>query len=377
MGCSSSVHPSKVIKNFAEVSTQTNTIQMIDVSVSVTDSDVRQTDATDAKVNLLETSNISKQNLSPNVFLNSRLGANPRREKLEWNLFGMDAFNLSSIIQRELHAIGPTAIQIALNAMKEAVELQNLPQEIWNLLEKANEMNDPTYFILVYTYESDFYEILNRKLAQRDAQAVSSGEILDQFGSVMGNLLQNLNFALNSAQAMQTGQSIPMLGANETDWAVLYLRPLYRLLTVPNPDIRFQGETYRGMWISYSELQYYKDAEFVCHKAVTSTSAIRQVAQGFINRVEVSSPKMISVMFIYDINQISSLFALKIRQYSKFPEEEEVLILPGLFFRIVNINMISPQAVEIVLRMALDDMQSMLMNGMKSLLSLDDDDDYD
>ena len=97
--------------------------------------------------------------------------------------------------------------------------------------------------------------------------------------------------------------------------------------TVPNPKIPFQGQTYRVMWISRSEFQRYEDAELVYPKDVTSKSA-----KGLINCVELLSPNMISVILIYDINPLSSLFALNIREHSKFPAEEEVLILPGHYF---------------------------------------------
>ncbi|CAF4063838.1 unnamed protein product, partial [Rotaria sp. Silwood1] len=59
---------------------------------------------------------------------------------------------------------------------------------------------------------------------------------------------------------MQAGQQMAVQGSDETNWAKLYLRSVYALLLTPNPTIRFQGRTYRGMWISRDELQRYSDA---------------------------------------------------------------------------------------------------------------------
>jgi hypothetical protein len=112
------------------------------------------------------------------------------------------------------------------------------------------------------------------------------------------------------------------------------------------------------MRLTLEELEHYTGNTQVCNKAITSTSKSRSIAQSFIEfgpRLE----HMIDVMFIYVVESLSALFAIDIHTFSLIPEEEEVLIMPGILFSIDKPKIIAPYSVEIEMRSAFQD----LING--------------
>jgi hypothetical protein len=126
----------------------------------------------------------------------------------------------------------------------------------------------------------------------------------------------------------------------------------------PNSTLRYQGKTYRGMRLTLEELEHYVDEMHVCNKAITSTSKSRSVAQSFIDS-DPRTENLFDVMFIYMVESFSALLAIDIHTFSLIPEEEEVLIMPGILFSISEPKVIGPYSVEIEMRSAFQD----LING--------------
>ncbi|CAF3549751.1 unnamed protein product [Rotaria sp. Silwood1] len=203
MGCSSSIHPAIVtqpnataslaaipassksltasgqtsevgqVKQFIEVSTQTDETQKTDASVNTTvdsekiDNDrlafndttlPHNQDPQKHPITCLVQSKTTLATLNDQlyIFLNPRLSANPNSEEIQWILQDLDAQQYCMMIQQELLSIGPMAIQEAVNAMRKSQDLQILNQDIWMLLEQAVKTNDASYFIRAYTAETRF-----------------------------------------------------------------------------------------------------------------------------------------------------------------------------------------------------------------------------
>jgi hypothetical protein len=113
------------------------------------------------------------------------------------------------------------------------------------------------------------------------------------------------------------------------------------------------------MRLTFEELEHYHtDKLYVCNKAITSTSKLRSVAQSFID----SGPRpenMFDVMFIYTIESISALLAIDVHTFSLMKHEQEVLVMPGILFKVKEFKVTSPHSVEIELYSAFQD----LVNG--------------
>lgn len=390
MGCSSSVQPltvqPNVTKYYNEASTQTDETQTKDASVNtVVENEKVQNDQptlNNATIPIPQNSKIysgadqinatnETLNNQLNFSYNHRLSATPNNQEIQWILKNFDASQFCSALQQEFFSIGPMAIKEAVDAMRKVEELQALNAIVWQLLERAVTSDDVSYFIRAYTAESDFYKILNRELAKQEVNSLEGLNPEQQLQMMLGNVFQQFNQAVSSVQAIQRGQQIPVQNRNESNWAKLFLRPLYRMLATPNSSIRYQGTTYRGMWISFEELEYYTDnTQFICNKAITSTSKLRPVAQDFIDSVPNPPVGMLAAMFIYNVESLAAMFALDISQYSLIPDEQEVLLLPGMIFLIHNVRHIPPNSVEIELRSTVEDLTNMMSSSLSSLFSL-------
>jgi hypothetical protein len=180
-----------------------------------------------------------------------------------------------------------------------------------------------------------------------------------QLQSMMSSVFTQFGQAISSVQALQAGQPLPFQNSTEIDWSRLYLQALYRLIMTPNSTLRYQGKTYRGMRLTLEELEHYVDKMHVCNKAITSTSKLRSVAQSFIESRGPRPENLFDVMFIYTVESFSALLAIDIHTFSLIPEEEEVLIMPGILFSISEPKVIGPYSVEIEMRSAFQD----LING--------------
>ncbi len=267
----------------------------------------------------------------------------------------MESFKKLFIIQTLLLSAAQVTPAMVVDAMEKMDDFKYLTKGIRDLLNKAKTSGDATYLIRAYTAQSNFYKILNRKLARQNLGNPTNVTMEEQLQSMMSNIFTQFGQTISSVQAFQAEQQLPFRNSTETDWSKLYLQALYRLIMIQNSTLRYQGRTYRGMRLTLEELEHYTGNTQVCNKAITSTSKSRSIAQSFIEfgpRLE----HMIDVMFIYVVESLSALFAIDIHTFSLIPEEEEVLIMPGILFSIDKPKIIGPYSVEIGMRSAFQDL---------------------
>ncbi|CAF1685174.1 unnamed protein product [Rotaria magnacalcarata] len=246
MGCASSINPSMVsqpdaskrptseqssqvdkVKQYIEASTQTSDIQRVDTGVNtVVEKEKIDNDHSALNNTVQSQTKLITSTNQLSAFSNPRLCARPNGEELKWILRDLEAQQFCMMLQQEIFSLGPMAIQEAVDAMKKDKELQILNQHIWDLFEKAKETGDASYFIRAYTAESDFYKILNRTLAKQELDNSDDMDAEEQLQAMMGALFKNLDQVVSRAQAAQSGQQLPILNSNESNWAKLFLRPL-------------------------------------------------------------------------------------------------------------------------------------------------------
>ncbi|CAF3556894.1 unnamed protein product [Rotaria socialis] len=91
-------------------------------------------------------------------------------------------------------------------------------------------------------------------------------------------------------------------------------------------DEHFYGTVYRGVTLDEQTIQYYKNAigTFKYEYAFTSTSKDREVAEVFGN----------SLLII----DVSAVGGLTVSSYSEYPDENEVLLPPGIALRIDDVE---------------------------------------
>lgn len=161
-------------------------------------------------------------------------------------------------------------------------------------LKSAIEQNDPNFLLKIYTIEGSFYRQLNEYITRGGKREVYKKLCGKWSGYYAGIIMKH-----------------PKL-------AVYY----------------FTGQTFRGMEITLEELDRYKVGITLTNKAFQSTSKSRKVSMPFAHR---QTPFMgtLPVILIYKISVPNS--ALDITSLSEFPDEQEVLIVPGSCFEVVNV----------------------------------------
>ncbi|CAF1258623.1 unnamed protein product [Adineta steineri] len=160
-------------------------------------------------------------------------------------------------------------------------------------LNEAKEKNDAIFLLQAYTVECFFFRGLNKYMATGNPKKVYKKLCHKWSGYYTGLLMRN--------PAMK--------------------------------DYHYSGTTYRGMLITLEELEAYKlDAIFV-NKAFQSTSKSHSTAVDFSTPIDPSKTTKKSVIIIYEIRNPTS--ALDIGRLSLYPEEEEVLMVPGCLFKVV------------------------------------------
>ncbi|CAF3451342.1 unnamed protein product [Rotaria sp. Silwood1] len=196
----------------------------------------------------------------------------------------------------------------AYERITQAIELRDSQDisQIKYFLDKARETNDVSYLLRAYTAETDFYRRLNVRSAQ-----------------------------LNATR----GHPDPNLYLKE--WSLTYNAQLLKDPTFQK--FHWTGKTYRGMLITKEEYKLYNcvDTGIVNH-AFLSTSKVRDVALNFISS---PPPDKFSVICTYTIKQGWS--ALDLETISEYPEEQEVLIIPNMHFRIRKVTETSPIEIEL------------------------------
>jgi hypothetical protein len=160
---------------------------------------------------------------------------------------------------------------------------------------EAREKDDPTFLLKAYTINGSFYNYFNKYMATG-----SSKEVYDKLCH---------------------------------GWSGCYTGAIMK-----NPKLdsyRFSGITYRGMVINRENLKQYERGVVLTNKAFQSTSKLPQVSLAFA-QVREPTPEKVSVLIQYTI--IDRRSALDIRTLSEFPEEEEVLMVPGSLFKVDYVN---------------------------------------
>ncbi|CAF1011194.1 unnamed protein product [Adineta steineri] len=362
-------------KYFNETSTQTDSLQddleMNQTSCSEGLNNGRLNIVSDNQNGLEQRTNSSEIAIRTYNATNPRFHQNPLdREELDWILFDLDANQFCVNNQSLLMSASQVTPAVVVDAIEKSDDFRNVTPEVWKLLNKAKGTGDATYLVQAYTVESHFYKILNRKLARQSLSNPMSMDIVAQMQATLSAAFGQMNQFVSAIQAFQADGRIGLPNNNETDWARLFLQAMYRLIMIPNSTLRYQGLTYRGMRLTQKELECYnEDRIFVCNKAITSTSKLRSVAEGFFG----SAPRpehMVDVLFIYNIDSYSALFAIDVHTISSIPPEEEVLIMPGILLTIGETKVISPHSREIELRSAYKDLaEGMMANSLTGLLS--------
>lgn len=185
------------------------------------------------------------------------------------------------------------------------------PHEADNTLEAINKAKTDgklEHIIRMYTCEDACYRKLNEQLSSSTEEHESAPHLCDRF---------IMEFYIHSDQ-------------------------LERL--------RFKGKTHRGATIDSNALCIYERAlenkpdGVLAFKSFTSTSVEKDVALGFMKPESLKEGKL-NVLFIITVNETSTNI-FSVRDFSAFPQEEEILIMPGTLFVVTNIN----PAVEHVLK---------------------------
>lgn len=168
-------------------------------------------------------------------------------------------------------------------------------QIVLNYFRAAIAEKDPMYLLRAYTTESPFYKQLNREMATGNDKEVYKKLCGKWTGYYTGLIAKNRAF----------------------------------------DHLRFAGQTYRGMEITPSDYQQYRIGTALSNKSFQSTSKSWKIAKGFASPSEPKQGTM-PVILIFTITDRKS--ALSIEEISDFQYEEEVLIVPGTFFMVADIN---------------------------------------
>jgi hypothetical protein len=159
----------------------------------------------------------------------------------------------------------------------------------------ARETNDPIYLLKAYTAESPFYKRLNHEMASGNRRQVFKKLCKKWTGYYTGIIVKNPAFE----------------------------------------HYRFSGQTYRGMQINPSDYEQYRVGVALANKSFQSTSKSWEIANSFACGSK-PTPGKLSVIIIFTILDRRS--ALSIEEISEYPNEEEVLIVPGTLFIVTSIN---------------------------------------
>ncbi|CAF1339995.1 unnamed protein product [Didymodactylos carnosus] len=166
-------------------------------------------------------------------------------------------------------------------------------QKILKVFDRAEKELDPTYIIKAYTYESDFYRILNTQLSR-----------------------EHFNYDSNDEKSQCARNYILTLLMNHPKLN----------------EYRFTGKTYRGMYMTDHDFNQYKVGIRILYKSFLSTTKEEAVALRFI--CQPNFKLRVICTFIIRNQQT----ALDIEKISAYSGEKEVLILPYSVWEVRNIR---------------------------------------
>jgi hypothetical protein len=268
----------------------------------------------------------------------SRFVSNDSNEEIEWSQSSLDAIQFYMEYESGMSYTGQWDIIQTVEALQKAPELENISglDLVWNLIEQAREKTDAKYLIRAYTVESKFYKILNQKLTQRHLKKSVNHDENHQIQTLMQNTMKMFNQDFAMSQSLMT-EKLQTDNSKITDWVHHYMGTIYSL--IDQSIFQFTGLTYRGMWIKEEKLFHYsKDQLYICNKTLTSTSKNYKIAKRFIDE-SIPSSGQIPVICMYLIDSYTSFKAMDIHTISEYPDEEEVIIFPGIPFEIRKIDM--------------------------------------
>ncbi|CAF4604711.1 unnamed protein product [Rotaria sp. Silwood1] len=162
-------------------------------------------------------------------------------------------------------------------------------------LNQAVEKNDPKFFLKIYTIEARFFSNFNLYMAEGSRKQV--------YEKLCGK------------------------------WSGYYTGVIMK-----NPALQcyyYSGITYRGMQITLKDLEKYKVGVALTNKTFQSTSKLRKVAEHFAHR---EKPRLESVRIIIVYLIVDQKSGLDISSISEYPDEEEVLMVPGTCFKVVHVD---------------------------------------
>ncbi len=176
---------------------------------------------------------------------------------------------------------------------------------IKDYMKQAIDNNDPIPMVRAYTEKTRFVTKLNEDLATGGS-----------------DFRFQLSFAMSST--MYRDNDPPKGFGQYIFVAILSHHPKLQQYR------HYIGTTYRGMNMSKSDLDQYVEGKFILTRTFLSSSTDRDVAQNFLTNTHHR------VICIYHIRNPS--IAIDVHTISKYPNENEILIIPFSTFKITNIK---------------------------------------
>ena len=186
-----------------------------------------------------------------------------------------------------------------------AFSCENDRHEIQEYIDEAIEDEDVRYLMYAYTAATAFYRQLNKDLAKRGS--------LFRFETQIADRSNDNQVPMNLGEYLFTACLIHHPSADSfyhPDWT-----------------------TYRGVNMTPSELKQYVPGARILVRSFLSSSKLIDVARIYLDLV---SGEKIPVLCIYHITQ--SRTAMYVKEVSKFPLEEEVLIRPYAVFCVKKVE---------------------------------------
>lgn len=258
-------------------------------------------------------------------------------EEIQWLQNSLDATQFYIEFESGMSYSGEWDINQTIDSLYKASELRNSYdlKLIWHFFEQAHVKTDTRYFIRAYTVQSQFSTTLNEKLAQRCAKRTNNHQENEQMQTLMQNTMTMFNQGFAMTQALMTAK-LQTDNHEITDWVHRYMGSIHTLIF--QPIFPFTGLTYRGMLIKKEKLLYYAENRFyLCNKTLTSTSKNYRIAKRALEKLS-PSPGEIAVICTYTIDSFTSFKAIDIHTISEYPDEEEVLLFPGIPFEICKVD---------------------------------------
>ena len=258
-------------------------------------------------------------------------------DAIEWLKSSLDATQFYIEFESGMSYSGQWDINQTIDSLYNAPELSHSSdfKVVWNFFEQARIKTDAKYFIRALTVESNFSQILNQNLAQRCLKRNDNDQENEQIETLMQNTMTMFNQGFAMAQALMTAK-LQNDNTQITDWVHRYMGSIHSLIF--QPIFPFTGSTYRGMLIKKEQLLYYAENRYyLCNKTLTSTSKNYKIAKRSLEKLS-PSPGQIAVICTYSIDSYTSIKAIDIHTISEYPDEEEVLLFPGIPFEICKVD---------------------------------------